>query len=100
LRNSTITGNRGAGADKGAGVIIWGGTMRLSNTIIAGNTGPEISFINGSVASDGNNLIGDEAGDAAASTGYIIYQPTDILDTRPIAFMFSLLEVKACGCIL
>lgn len=89
LLNSTITRNSCVGTDKGAGIIMWGGVLNIGNTIVAGNTGPEISYISGSIASAGNNLIGDIAGDSANTTNLIRYLPTDVLDTQP---MISALE--------
>lgn len=86
LPNSTITNNT---AMQGGGIFVANtGTLDFGSTIVVGNTAtilsPEIfQQIAGNITSSGFNLIGDSAGDAAATQTPITYQPTDILDTDP-----------------
>jgi hypothetical protein len=87
LRNVTITNNSSDGTAKsGAGIISEAGKLHLANTIIAGNTGPEITFSVGTFVSLGSNLIGDAPGDSTNTDKPLTYQPSDIRDTSP---MFS-----------
>lgn len=87
IRSSTVTNNA---ANNGGGIVNTGVRFNFGNTIIAGNVAtsgaaPEISNDGGSAASQGNNLIGDSAGDAANTGSRIIaYQSTDILDKNPL----------------
>jgi CSLREA domain-containing protein len=84
LRNSTITKNRSLGSNpQGAGVIIYGSDFTMRNTIITENEGAEISFLSGAFMSQGNNLIGDTAGDSTNTVNAVIYFPSDIRDTAP-----------------
>jgi hypothetical protein len=61
LVGSTVSGNTAGG--NGGGLNVRAGTARLTNTIVAGNsatgTGPDI---NGTVASQGHNLVGKTDG--------------------------------------
>lgn len=91
-RNITVSGN--TGINNGGIYVTSNGTLSIGNSIVSGNTAttadpaflrPEISiFGGGSVASVGNNLIGDQPGEAANTGIPIAYQPTDILDTPPL----------------
>ncbi len=98
LQNVTITNNialtRCPSRCSGYGGGIYNdGTLKISNSIIAGNISethgtpdvisPEISFIDGSITSAGNNLIGDSLGDSTSTIKPITYQPTDRLDVNP-----------------
>jgi predicted outer membrane repeat protein len=84
LRNVTISGNM---TTLGGGAFYHGaGTLNFGNTIIAGNTAntgaPEILNPNaGNVISNGNNIVGDSAGDSTNTSSPIAYQASDILDT-------------------
>ncbi|HMQ05498.1 MAG TPA: choice-of-anchor Q domain-containing protein [Pyrinomonadaceae bacterium] len=86
VRNSTIAFNSTTTANGLGGVHHSGGTFSFGNTIIAGNAGgsrPEISSIGGSIISEGHNLVGNSAGDAAQTGNPIAYQASDILDQDP-----------------
>ena len=87
VRNSTITDNVSKLGTAGGGIRNYaGGQINIGNTIIAGNraaVNPEI-FNQGVITSTGNNLIGDSAGDAAATSTAITYQTTDIRDKNPL----------------
>jgi hypothetical protein len=52
LTNCTVTANIGSGIDSVSTDVT------LRNTIVAGNTGSDLSFLNGSPISRGNNLVG------------------------------------------
>lgn len=85
IRNSTITANSGASFT--GGVYHSGGTLAVGSTIISANSAParpEIFFASGTFISEGFNLIGDSAGDAADTSLPIAYLATDILDTAPL----------------
>lgn len=63
LVNSTIAGNQSA-TGGGGGIAQGGGTMRVTNCIVAGNTGPFGSDIlnnNVTITTGGVNLIGDNS---------------------------------------
>ncbi len=84
LRNVTITENKSLSSiPKGGGIIIEGGEFNIGNSIVAGNTGPELTFNGGGITSAGNNLIGDAVGDSNDTQNPVIYQTTDILDRTP-----------------
>ncbi len=87
VRNSTITNNSATGSPSAGGGVFNNSVLSLGNTIIAGNTAPAQPEIYnssaGAINSEGNNLIGDSAGDAADTFTPVIYEPSDILDTPP-----------------
>jgi len=63
LRNATIFGNEGA--QSGGGIFFdstYGGSVTLSNTILANNTANANSDCSGPISSSGYNIIGDTAG--------------------------------------
>ncbi|WP_139559210.1 choice-of-anchor Q domain-containing protein [Methylotetracoccus oryzae] len=73
VRNSTLTGNR-AGADGGGLFMYWGGTITLSNTLIARNKGPgsDCSIRDTDYLArnfEGVNLIADGSCDVLANGG-------------------------------
>ena len=85
LRNVTITNNT---AGPAGGGILTSGSLTLGNTIVAGNRDenfPEF-FISsgGTFTSSGYNLIGDDPGDSTKTRVPVTYQPTDILDKKPL----------------
>ena len=82
LRNATIYKNT-APAGSGGGLYVNSTAVSMGNTIIAGNTGPEITNTQSEFVSAGSNLIGDAPGDAANTNKPIVYLPSDILDTPP-----------------
>lgn len=57
--NSTFTGNSGAA---GGAIYVAAGTISLLNTIVVGNTGGSSPNIDGTIVSQGNNLIGLSGG--------------------------------------
>ncbi len=61
LVNSTVSGNSATGGN-GGGIIIYSGTLIARNSIIAGNTSSANPDINGTLTSQGYNLIGNTAG--------------------------------------
>jgi CSLREA domain-containing protein len=84
IRNSTLTNNTATGGD-GGGIVNFS-TINIGNTIIAGNisaSNPEIRN-NGTITSNGNNLVGDSAGDSTNTQSVITYQASDIRDTPPL----------------
>lgn len=88
VRNSTVTDNS-ASSGSGGGVYNLA-SLFIGNTIISANTAsaqPEIRN-ESAVISEGNNLIGDFAGDATDTFNSITYQTAagtaDILDTPPM----------------
>lgn len=87
MRNSTVGGNT---ASLGGGAFYQdsASVFKFGNTIIAGNFAdggaPEITFQAGAITSEGNNIVGDSAGDAANTRNPIAYQSTDILDRSPM----------------
>lgn len=88
LQSVTITKNT---AFNGGGIWKYGnGSLNFGNSIVAGNIAtsslsPEIKFDGeGNVASAGNNLIGDSAGDSANTETLLVYQTSDILDANPV----------------
>lgn len=70
--NSTISGNQAAGANSAGGLRIGSGSVKLKNTIVAGNTGTSgaTADVNnqggGTFTSQGYNLIGQNDGAAAS----------------------------------
>jgi len=68
VTNSTISGNSvsGGSASNLGGGIANGGTANARNTIIAGNSAPNGPDVNGTVTSQGHNLVGKSDG----STGF------------------------------
>ncbi|HEX8288818.1 MAG TPA: BACON domain-containing carbohydrate-binding protein [Pyrinomonadaceae bacterium] len=85
LYNTTITNNSSNGSNgTGGGVMIDAGRFFLGNTIIAGNNGPEITYIAGQFFSQGWNLIGDSPGDASNTERPLSYHVSDIFDTDPM----------------
>ncbi len=106
LRNVTITNNSSPYTNDGFSSTFKGGgginqrisngssqpsTLRLGNTIVAGNLGRsgylnpfEIQFASGTIISEGGNLIGDSAGDSTyTGVNAVAYHPTDIRDVNP-----------------
>jgi hypothetical protein len=82
IRNVTIAGNvaQQAGASSGGGIFNIG-VLNMGNSIIAENTGAEITFESGQIISSGNNLIGDSPGDSAnTGSSPIQYMPSDLRD--------------------
>ena len=73
LNSATISGNSAA---KGGGVHANGGRIDAGSTILAGNTGGDL---NGALASQGHNLIGDNTGGSG-------FRPDlgDLLDVDPL----------------
>jgi len=61
VTNSTLSGNSSS-PGVGGGIFSGGGTPTVTNTIVAGNTAAFGPDINGAVASNGHNLIGDTSG--------------------------------------
>ena len=59
LNNSTVSGNS---SSCGGGIYFGGATMRIKNTIIAGNSAPAAPDCFGSPTSLGYNLIGNDTG--------------------------------------
>jgi len=74
LQNVTFSNNSAAG--RGGGFMVFGGSLTLRNTLVAGNTAPQDPDVNGTVTSLGNNLIGNSTGGA----GFVA---SDILDVAP-----------------
>jgi len=77
LDHSTVTDNSGS---SGSGVFLTSGsTITVSNSIIAGNSAANTNpvEIRGSIQSGGNNIIGDDPGDAAGVSGEV---GSDLLD--------------------
>ena len=87
VRNSTITNNSATAVPSAGGGVFNNSILSIGNTIIAGNTAPAQPEIYnssaGSFNSEGNNLIGDSAGDAADTFTPVVYEPSDIRDTPP-----------------
>ncbi len=80
ITNSTITDNEAPGANSASGVLLWGGTLTVRNTIIAANrnnsTTPDFDISFGEFTSQGYNLIGNrgvtdfnQTGDQAGTSG-------------------------------
>ncbi|MDH3751555.1 MAG: right-handed parallel beta-helix repeat-containing protein [Gammaproteobacteria bacterium] len=74
LQNVTIRNNSASG--RGGGFEVFGGSLTLRNTLVAGNTAPQSPDVRGTVTSLGNNLIGNSSGGA----GFVA---SDILDVAP-----------------
>ena len=87
IRNSTITNNSATAVPSAGGGVYNNSIMSIGNTIIAGNSAPSQPEIYnssaGAINSDGNNLIGDSAGDSADTFTPIVYEPSDIRDMPP-----------------
>jgi hypothetical protein len=83
LRNVTISRNTAA-ANQGGGILNFGSRVNLHNSIIAENTGAEITLEEGQYLSQGNNLIGDAPGDANNTKNPVVYLASDIKDTQPM----------------
>lgn len=88
MRGCTVVYNTASNLLGGGGLITQGAFV-FSNSIVAinstpGGSTPEFRFNGGSITSEGYNLVGDAAGDAANTSGAIPYLPTDILDTPPL----------------
>lgn len=64
ITNSTIqeNGSGGSGGTTGGGILNERGTLRLQNTIVAGNTAPFRPNCSGNIESLGNNFLGDLSG--------------------------------------
>lgn len=65
LVNSTLTSNSAAGNGSVGAIYMYSGSLNIKNTIVAGNSGtavPNIRKFNGTVTSQGFNLIGDNTG--------------------------------------
>ncbi len=84
LKNVTISGNVSTSATpEGAGISVWGGSLFLGNSIVAGNIGPEITFNTGEVSSLGNNLVGDSLGDSSDTKNAVTFVSNDLLNIPP-----------------
>jgi hypothetical protein len=88
LSGVTITKNQAE--LQGAGIYITFGTLDIGNTIISGNTGPEITFGAGTITFTGNNMIGDQPGDSTNTLNPISYPPSTIRDTPPLLGALSM----------
>jgi predicted outer membrane repeat protein len=70
LRSSTVVGNEATGAGNGGGVVQLGGTVTVTNSIIADNTSAGTSpNVSGAFVTQGSNVIGDAAGATGFSDG-------------------------------
>ena len=83
--NSTITGNWNSASDTCSGIFMFGGTLTIGNSIVAGNNDPvfdpdglNILFNGGSLASLGHNLIG-ENGSSGISGMVVTLAASDIV---------------------
>lgn len=79
--NATFAGNS---SSTGAGAIVNdGGSVRLANTIVAGNTGPAGAECDGSITSQGYNLIGNSEGCTfTAGTGDLVGTAASPIDAK------------------
>ncbi len=84
LRNLTITGNN---ARNGGAIAVANGTFNIGNSVMSGNTAvnfPEVRRqTNGAINSEGNNHIGDSAGDSANTDFPVTWVASDVLNTLP-----------------
>ena len=70
LHSSTVVGNEATGAGNGGGVAQLGGTVTVTNSIIADNTSAGTSpNVSGAFVTQGSNVIGDAAGATGFSDG-------------------------------
>lgn len=69
LTNSTVSNNSATDSGFGGGIAN-GGTVRVRNTIISGNTATNNPNLFGSLAVNENNIIGDEANVRLAPLGF------------------------------
>jgi len=71
LNNTTISGNS-AGGYTGGGIVNWGGSTSIANSILGGNTtanfGPDCYTPYGPIMSSGYNLIGNSSNCSFSST--------------------------------
>jgi CSLREA domain-containing protein len=85
LRNLTISGNN---ARNGGAIAVANGAFNIGNSVLSGNTAvnfPEVRRqTNGIINSDGNNHIGDSAGDSASTDFPVIWAASDVLNTPPV----------------
>ena len=77
LTNCTVTDNRSNGAVGGIQVVGSLSALRLQNTIVANNVGPNFVNNSGTVTSLGNNLASD-------SGGGLLTGPGDQINTNPL----------------
>jgi CSLREA domain-containing protein len=85
LRSLTISGNN---ARNGGAIAVSNGIFNIGNSAIAGNTAvnfPEVRRqTNGVINSDGNNHIGDSAGDSTNTDLPVTWAASDVLNTPPL----------------
>jgi hypothetical protein len=95
LRNTTISGNALENqVGIGAGVAIANDKFHFGNSIIAENKGQEINYLSGDFVSEGYNLIGDSSGDSTNTRNNVVYQSSDIRDTKPLISPLAMLGGK------
>jgi CSLREA domain-containing protein len=85
MTNDTVTGNT---SSSGGAIWINNSNLHLGNTVVAGNSATtdyqEIWFSTGSVTSDGNNHIGDSAGDSTNTSIAITWLGSDTVNISPM----------------
>jgi Chlamydia polymorphic membrane protein (Chlamydia_PMP) repeat len=85
LRNLTISGNN---ARNGGAIAVANGAFNIGNSVLSGNTAvnfPEVRRqTNGIINSDGNNHIGDSAGDSTSTDFPVTWAASDVLNTPPV----------------